>query len=128
MARGRRENCAVTHLGIDHWHTRIEACLLHEELLLAVGAYLDEWRPEDINRLPIRLTAPIRSIEDLHHRAIEFIHAGTNFQGSNADWALLGELTIVITAAAVRARSIDVASMQARSLEDGLHGARFSAR
>ena len=117
----------MSHLGIDHWRSRIEACALHEELLLVVGAYLGEWRPQEISRLPIRLTCPLPSIDRLHQRAIELIHSEVNFRGSNADWALLGELTIVITAAAVHARSIDVMSMQARSLEDATHEARVNA-
>jgi hypothetical protein len=121
MGPDARDHCRVTHLGIDYWHARIEACALHEELLLVVSAYLGEWRPQDINRLPVRLTCPIPSIEHLHQRAIELIHSEVNFRGSNADWGLLGELTVVITAAAVRARSIEVEAMQSRSLEDAIH-------
>lgn len=101
--------------------------MLHEELLLVVGAYLGEWRPQDIIRIPIRLTCPIVSLDHLHQRAIELIHAEVNFRGSNADWGLLGELTVVITAAAVRARSIDVATMQSQSLEDAIHEPRSRA-
>ena len=117
----------MTHLGTDAWHSRIEACVLHEELLLVVGAYLGEWRPQDINRLPIRLTCPVLSIDHLHQRAVELIHAEVNFRGSNADWTLLGDLTVVITAAAVRARSIDVMAMQAQSLEDRIQGTKSKA-
>ncbi len=117
----------MTKTGTDAWHARIESCVLHEELLLVMSAYLGEWRPQEINRLPIRLTGPVLSIDHLHQRAIELIHAEVNFRGSTADWTLLGELTVVITAAAVRARSIDVMARQAQSLEDRIQGTNAKA-
>ena len=96
------------HLGIDNWRSRVDACIDHDELLLTVTAYLGYWQPQDINRLPIKLTAPIRSIDELHHRAIELIQAETTFRGSNADWTLLGDLAMVMTAAAKRASYLDL--------------------
>jgi hypothetical protein len=98
----------MSHLGIETWRPRIEACVLEHELPLTVGAYLGAWSVQEINRLSVRLTAPIRSIDDLHHRAIELVQAETNFRGSNANWTLLGDLAMVITAAAARARFLEL--------------------
>lgn len=113
----------MDYMGLENWRSRIESCVLDEELLLAVGAYLAEWRPHDVIRLPVRLTAPIRSIEDLHHRVIEIVHAEMNFRGSNADWHLFRELAITITAAAARARQIELRAMEAKPRIVHYHGA-----
>ena len=98
----------MSYVGLENWRSRIESCVLDEELLLAVGAYLAAWRPHDVIRLPVQLTAPIRSIDDLHHRVIEVIHAEMGFRGSNADWHLFRELALTITAAAARARQLEL--------------------
>ena len=100
----------MSHLGIDIWRPRIEGCRDHDELMHVVKAYLGAWRPQDINRLPVRLTAPIPSVDALHDRAIEMIHAEKDFKGSNADWTLLRDLAMVTTAAAARALNLELRS------------------
>jgi hypothetical protein len=92
--------------------------------MLLLHAYFGSWRPQDINRLPIRLTAPMRSIDDLHSRAIELVHAETSFRGSNADWLLLGELALVITAAASRANHLELRASERLAVEVDRPGAR----
>jgi hypothetical protein len=99
--------CPAPDLTFEKWRSRIQVCVLQEELLLVVAAYLGTWRPQDINRLAVTLTAPIRSLDELHTRAVEVAHADTKFKGSSADWELLRQLGLVISAAAARARYLE---------------------
>ena len=118
------DNPRMSYVGLENWRSRIECCFLDEELLLAVGAYLAEWRPHEVIRLPVGLTAPIRSIDDLHRRGIEVIHAEIGFRGSNADWHLFRELALTITAAAARARQIELRAVYGKPQFDlPRHGA-----
>ena len=98
----------MSNLGLDIWRPRIERCGDLDELMHVVKAYLGAWRTEDINRLPVRLTAPIPSADALRDRAIEMIHAEKDFKGSNADWELLRDLAMVTTAAAARALDLEL--------------------
>ena len=102
----------MTHLGIETWGTRIHACVLEEEILRTMDAYLGQWRPPEVKRLPLALTAPIRSSDELHARAIDLVRAETNFRGTNRDWLLLSELALVITAAAARARLLELTALE----------------
>jgi hypothetical protein len=94
-------------LTFEKWRTRLQLCTSTQQLLLTVAAYLAAWRPVDMNRLPADLTSPIDSAAKLHHRAMDVTVAEVSFSGSNADWALLRELALVITAAAQRARYLE---------------------
>ena len=94
-------------LTFEKWRARIQLCLRHDELLLAVAAYLSMWRPQDINRIPTALTRRIESIEVLYERAVDLALVEVNFKGSNDDWALLRELALVVGAAAARARYLE---------------------
>jgi hypothetical protein len=97
----------IGNLIFEKWRTRIQLCVRHDQVLLALAAYLAAWKPQDINRLPIALTEAIGTIDELHHRAIDLALAEVNFKGSNADWALLRELALVVGAAAARARYLE---------------------
>ena len=99
-------------LTFEKWRARVQMCVLQEELLLVVAAYLGHWRPQEINRLPVPLTAPVRTLDELHIRAVELAHADMKFKGSNADWDLLRQLSLVISAAATRARHLEAITEQ----------------
>jgi hypothetical protein len=93
----------------DKWRARIQACVLQDEVMLTVAAYLGTWRPQDVTRLPVALTCRIQSPTELQHRALDLAVAEVTFKGSNSDWKLLRELAQVVTTAAARAHQLNSA-------------------
>jgi predicted Zn-dependent peptidase len=99
-------------LTFEKWRSRLQLCVLQDELLLVVAAYFGSWRPQDFSRLPGTLTAPIRTLDELHTRAVELAHAELGFKGSKTDWDLLRQVALVISAASDRARYLESIAVQ----------------
>lgn len=95
------------HLSWEKWRFPLQASMTTDQLLLAVAAYFSAWTVQDLNRIPPGLAFPIRTIEDLHIRAIEASHAEVSFKGAPDDWVLCRELALVIAGAAARARYLE---------------------
>lgn len=93
---------ALPPIAFEKWQVSIQRAASVDELMLVIAAYLSAWPIEDLMRVPQSLVAPIRSSDELAARAVDLNHAEIDFRGSSESQNALGELAMVVSAAAVR--------------------------
>lgn len=92
-------------IAFDEWRGRIEAAPDVDQLVRIVRAYLRAWQPEQLSRLPCDLAAvALHESDEILSRALLASRAELIGGGTLAEYAVLREMALTFTAAAMRLR------------------------
>ena len=87
------------------WQGVVQRASDLDQLIAIVRAYLAEWRPEELEALPLELcTASIRSSEEIATRAVMATQLELKLAHDDPGAVLLREMSLTLMAAASRLR------------------------
>lgn len=95
----------VPAIRYEAWKGRIQMAMDIDELVRVVREYLAQWHPEELAVLPVEVGAgALGSSADIPARAVLAARAELKFHGTPGTGLLLREMSLALTAAAMRLR------------------------
>jgi hypothetical protein len=91
-------------IAFDTWRFSIQTAMDLDQLMLVVSGYLSGWSGDALRQLPIFLTGPITSSEELMARAVAANRAEIQYDGPPEKYPYLREMALTLAFAASRLR------------------------
>ena len=99
----------------EEWKGEIQGAVDVDQLVMLIRAYMATWQPEQLKFLPWDLAATaVANSEAIVARAVMASRLELRFQGGEAEYRLLREMSLTFSAAANRLRYLQSTSRYVR--------------